>query len=308
MSTAAPPPGARAPVGEGRAAPVGGEHASDRAPLRTVTAEEVAAFERDGYVVVRGVLDPAWLAPLDGACERILAMPDTLDITAEAVRLAPTSEAALFGAPPYADTLARRGHFRVHFNSARSEPAVLDFALRGAVGGVAAMLMRSATARFVDDVMFVKDPGAEEATEWHDDDGGGVMVGAQKCSLWVSLADVTPDAGPLAFLRASHRRHLGWRQRGEKADALVAAHSDDIVTCPVRVGDVIAHHPATIHGSPGNGSSVRRRSWALRFAGEGMRFALPVVRENERAWWGLEDGAPLAGRRFPLAWPPQVDP
>jgi len=275
------------------------------APLRAVTADEIAAFEREGFVVVRGVLDPAWLAPLTAACERILAHADTLDITDEAVRLAPASAADLFGAAPYAQTLRARGHFFVHFNSARSEPAVLEFAVRGAVGGIAAGLMRSSTARFVDDILFVKEPGAQEATEWHDDDGGGVMEGAQKCSLWVSLGDVDVAAGPLRFLRGSHQRLKGWRERGERADALVTQNESDIVACPIRVGDVIAHHPATIHGTGGNGSAMRRRSWALRFAGEGMRFALPAVRESERAWWGLADGAPLAGPRFPLAWPPQ---
>ena len=277
---------------------------SGSVPLRPIDEAEVAAFERDGYVVVPCVLDPTWLVPLAAACERVLALPDTLDITSEAVRLeAPTSAATLFGAPSYAESLRGRGHFFVHFNSARSEPAVLAFALAGAIGGVAAALMRSSTARFVDDVMFVKEPGAREPTEWHDDDGGGVMAGAQKCSLWVSLADVPPEGGPLCFLRGSHARHRGWRTRGEKADAIVAAEPEEVRSCPVSVGDVIAHHPATLHGSAGNASGVRRRSWALRFAGEGMRFALPAVRENERDWWGLEDGAPLDGPRFPLAWP-----
>ncbi len=276
------------------------------APLRAVTLDEIAAFERDGYVIVRGVLDPVWLEPLAGACERILRLAETIDITDEAVRLAvPATETGLFGAVPYAQALRARGRFFVHFNSARSEPAVLDFALRGAVGGIAAGLMRSPTARFVDDILFVKEAGAQEATEWHDDDGGGVMTGAQKCSLWVSLGDVDARSGPLRFLRRSHVRHKGWRERGEKADALVAQFEGDVVDCPVKVGDVIAHHPATIHGTGGNAGSERRRSWALRFAGEGMRFALPAVRESERAWWGLADGAPLAGPRFPLAWPPR---
>jgi len=277
----------------------------DTAPLRAVTEEEKTAFERDGFVIVRRIIDPVWLAPLADACERLLAHGDTLDITDEAVRLSPSSELELFGAASYAQTLRARGHFFVHFNSARTEPAVLDFAVRGAVGGIAAALMGSASARFVDDILFVKEAGAREATEWHDDDGGGVMTGAQKCSLWVSLGDVGADAGPLRFLRGSHTRNKGWRERGKTADALVARFADDIVACPVNVGDVIAHHPATIHGTEGNNARGRRRSWALRFAGEGMRFSLPAVRESERAWWGLADGAALAGPRFPQAWPPR---
>lgn len=277
---------------------------SDRAPLRAIRPAEIEAFERDGYVILREVLAPRWLASLELACQRILALPETLDITDEAVRLElPATPSALFGARPYAATLGERGHFFVYFNTARRDAAVLEFALRGAVGAIAAALMRSAIARFVDDILFVKEAGTQELTEWHDDDGGGIMTGTQRCSLWVSLGDVPEEAGPLRFLRGSHRRFATWRTRGARAETLVAEHARDVVTCPVLLGDVVAHHPATIHGTGENRSTLRRRSWALRFAGEGVRFALPQVRENERAWYGLADGEPLAGPCFPLAWP-----
>jgi ectoine hydroxylase-related dioxygenase (phytanoyl-CoA dioxygenase family) len=181
---------------------------------------------------------------------------------------------------------------------------VPEFALRGAVGGIAAALMRSPTARFVDDIMFIKQPHTEEPTEWHADNGGSIARGDQRCSLWISLGDVPEEAGPLRLLRGSHRRFAGWRERGLVADDLVAAHPEDVVVCPVRAGDVVAHHLATIHGTGPNRSAILRRSWALRFAGDGVRFVLPAVRANERAWFGLEDGEPLGGPRFPLAWPP----
>ena len=279
---------------------------NDRAPLRAITGAEADAFESNGYVLLTTVLDPDWLDPLVGACERILAMSDTVNVTAEAVRLAmPSTPSGLFGAKSYNEELRTRGQFFVHFNTSRQERSVWDFALRGAVGGIAAALMRSNSARFVDDIMFVKEPGAAEETEWHDDDGGGVMIGAQRCSLWISLGDVTEEMGPLRFLSGSHRRFKGWRTQGLKADELVAANPADVVPCPLRVGDVVAHHPATIHGTGGNRGASRRRSWALRFAGEGVRFALPALRENEREWYQLNDGEPLDGPRFPQAWPPQ---
>lgn len=275
------------------------------APLRPLTESEIGSFERDGYVLLRKVLDPDWLAPLHEACARIVALPDTVNVTAEAVRLVlPSTPAGLFSARSYDAELRARGRFFVHFNTAREDQAVLDFILRGAVGGIAAAVMRSATARFVDDILFVKEAGAAEETEWHDDDGGGVMRGAQRCSLWVSLGDVTEAMGPLRFLSGSHRTFAGWRARGLRADDLIAANTADVRSCPLEAGDVIAHHPAVIHGSGGNGGARSRRSWAIRFAGEGVRFALPALRENERGWYGLDDGAPLDGPRFPRAWPP----
>ncbi len=274
-------------------------------PLRTITAQEIDAFERDGFAVLPNVLSPAWLAPLDAACTRLLAAAETLDITDETLRATPpAAPSQLFGAKSYAATLARRGHFFMNFNTAQRERAVLEFALRGAVGAIAAALMRSTTARFVDDILFVKEPNTGEQTEWHDDDAGSATSGMQRCSLWISLGDVNEAGGPLRFLRASHRRFAGWRERGLRAASLVDDNPDDLIVCPVQVGDVVAHHLLTVHGACPNQSTATRRAWALRFAGDDARFLLRAARHEPRAWYGLEDGAPLTGPRFPTAWPP----
>jgi hypothetical protein len=40
--------------------------------LREVTEDEVARFERDGVVCLRGVLSEDWLQRMEGAIERVL--------------------------------------------------------------------------------------------------------------------------------------------------------------------------------------------------------------------------------------------
>lgn len=277
-------------------------------PLRFPTTDQVAAFERDGFVVLPGVLESAWLSDLEGACERLLLAPDALDITEETVRRTlPQGPAGLFGVR-YEGILAKRGRFRMHFNTARREPAVMAFSLRGAVGALAAVLMCSDTVRFVDDILFVKEPRTEEPTEWHDDDGGSVATGLQRCSVWISLADAPEEVGPLRFLRGSHRRFLGWRAQGLKAAVLAEEHREDVVTCPIRLGDVVVHHLDTIHAAGPNHSAEPRVSWALRFAGDDARFILRSARREAREWYGLTDGELLTGPRFPIAWPVSAGP
>lgn len=90
---------------------------------------------------------------------------------------------------------------------------------------------------------------------------------------------------------------------GLDAAGLAAANASDVIECPVRVGDVVAHHLDTIHGAGPNRTARQRRAFALRFAGDDARFVLPSVRGESREWYGLEDGQPLSGPRFPLAWP-----
>lgn len=47
----------------------------NREPRRPVAVEEVAAFQRDGVVLLRGLLDEAWIELLADAIERDIADP-----------------------------------------------------------------------------------------------------------------------------------------------------------------------------------------------------------------------------------------
>jgi Phytanoyl-CoA dioxygenase (PhyH) len=265
-------------------------------PLRAPSQAEIESFDRDGFVILPGVLSPSALAPLTDACARLIDDGNSLDITEETLRANLPNPDSLFGAPSYRETLSDRGHFRMRFNTARDDATVLNFALGGAIGAVVAALMHARCVRFIDDILFVKEPQTAEPTEWHDDDQGSVATGPQRCSVWVSLGDVPLSAGPIRYLRGSHRRY-------RKAHALANANPEDIVECPLMCGDIAVHDLDTIHAAGPNLGSGPRQSWALRYAGEKARFILRETRREPREWYALSDGLPLSGPRFPIAWP-----
>jgi ectoine hydroxylase-related dioxygenase (phytanoyl-CoA dioxygenase family) len=254
--------------------------------------EEVEAFDRDGFVTLRDVLSPAWLTSLEEAFRRVLCSPHVRDVTLETM--------PLFGAA--SDARADRGRFYVCYNGARYEPVLRDFALAGALGRIAASLVGSASVRLCDDVVLVKEPHCDEPTEWHDDEPYSIATGQQRCSIWVPLDEVTENSGALLYLKGSHRRFSGWRGRYDAA-TLAAEHACDVVTCPAWPGDVVVHYPGTIHSAGPNFTARPRRAFAPRFAGEATSFVLPRLRGEPRSMYGLEDGAPLSGPLFPLAWP-----
>ena len=47
-------------------------------PLRSVTPDEIAAFHRDGAVLVQGVLAPEWVEAVEKGLEVIVANPDVM--------------------------------------------------------------------------------------------------------------------------------------------------------------------------------------------------------------------------------------
>lgn len=68
------------------------------------------------------------------------------------------------------------------------------------------------------------------------------VMGRQVVRLWVPLDPVTAAAGAVRYLRGSHRG---------------AGHGSDWLVAEVDAGDVVLHHPRTVHGAVGTGDHHR---------------------------------------------------
>ena len=84
-----------------------------------------------------------------------------------------------------------------------------------------------------------------------------------------------------------------------------------ILTWEMAPGDVLIHHPLTLHYASGNASATgRRRGLALRYIGEdAMWDARPGTFLQHQRFADLQplmdfaDGAALSGDLFPAVWP-----
>ena len=271
-------------------------------PVDDATVER---FERDGAVVVRGLLDRAWLEVLAAGVERNRANPGPW-----AHRYTDPDEAVGF----WTDYVTWREvdeHRRV--------------ALESPLGDAARRLMRSAEARFFHEHVLVKEAGAIERTPWHHDQPYYCVDGDQNVSLWVALDPVPADAG-MRFLAGSHRWGRWFTPRrfldhapyadAEAArrdgyelvpdvDAELAAGRHEPLSFDVEPGDVVAFHFRTLHDAPGNRLDRPRRAVSFRWVGDDATFATrpwevsPPFRAE-----GLAVGGPLDGDpRFPTAPP-----
>jgi ectoine hydroxylase-related dioxygenase (phytanoyl-CoA dioxygenase family) len=237
----------------------------DSTPIRDVTEAERADYERDGAVVLRGILQPNWIERMRCAVDRVAAAP---------------GEAAV----EYAQSGTGRylGDFFVWMRDADFRA----FALASPLRHIAARVMGSRSVTFFYDQLLVKEPLTAEETPWHQDLPYWPLRGADILSLWVAFDAVPPEAGAMRYVRASHKAGVMYAPRAFSKnsgyEAIYAAmelpafpdlgdldHRDDVLVCPVEPGDVIVHHPLTFHWSPGNMSPfVRRRAVALRYIGD----------------------------------------
>lgn len=236
-------------------------------PLRPISDSEVEAFQTDGVVLLRGLLDEDWLALLADAIDADIADP----------------------APGYHgyDTPGS-GRFHGNFDNWRSDSRFSRYCLESPLPAVAARLLACGQVQLFYDQLFVKEPSTPSPTPWHNDQPYWPVAGAQLCSLWVSLDPVTHDSGALEYLRGSHRWGRWFQPRTFAAggydyelnptyepipDFEAERAQLDIVTWDMAPGDLLAFHTLTVHGSGGNlRADQRRRGYTVRYAGEDVTY------------------------------------
>ena len=259
-----------------------------------VTADAVAAFQRDGVIVLRDVFTD-WVEPLRQGVAQLMQDPGPFERTVQPAD----------GSAPFFQDLC---------NWQRIAP-FRDFVLQSRAAEVAAALMQSRSARFFHDHVLVKQPGGSTVTPWHQDQPYYCVEGQQSVSFWVALDPVARDVA-MECIRGSHRWGKGFRPMRFDGTRLYAkddfeAMPDinamrgqlDVATWSVAPGDAIAFSFRTVHGAPANHSPVPRRIFSARWVGDDAVYA-------ERAGRGsppitdlaLRDGEPFDDPRFPVVY------
>ncbi len=286
-------------------------------PLRPVTAEEIACFERDGVVCLRGVLPASWLARMAEPVEAEIRR--AVDLSEMARRIEGSGGRALADAAVEGD-LAREGRAPGRFFAGtdhwRHEPAFHAFAAESPLPALAAALMRASRVHLYEDSLLVKEPGTVEPTAFHQDLAYFHVEGEQVCTVWCPLDPVTRETGAVGYVRGSHRWERLFqpnlfvsemaipRTQGEPVPD-VAAQGDryDVVFFELEPGDVTVHHARTLHGAVGNRSRTRRRrAISVRYCGDDVRYRLREGAPRKPHQDRVRDGDPLGGPDCPVVW------
>jgi len=199
-----------------------------------MTAEEKRALQEDGYLILRGVMDPAWLAELRAETGRLLAEEGE-------------NAGGEFRKEAGSDRLANLVDKGETFLRLVSHPELLEAAeaVLGPDWKLSSLNYRAAL------------PGDRSLQPLHCDmglvpDGLGNAVFN---SIWM-LDDFTEENGPTRLVPGSHRS--GKLPKDVLADPS-APHPDEIVTLG-KAGDVILMNSHMWHGGTANRTAAPRRS------------------------------------------------
>ncbi|WP_370206804.1 phytanoyl-CoA dioxygenase family protein [Pararhodobacter marinus] len=231
-------------------------------PTDLVSPDDIAAFRRDGAIVIRGLWTD-WIDTIAQGIERNLAEPG----------------------PYAAENLkpGEGGRFFDDYCNWQRIPEFGDVIRNSPVAQVAAALMESQSVQLFHDHVLIKEPGTAKPTPWHQDGPYYFVEGAQTVSFWAPMEPVT--TATLRCVAGSHlwdKPVLPTRWLAETAfypdpDAYRPVPDPDaegmrVLEWALEPGDAVAFDFRTLHGARGNTTDRRRRAFSLRLLGDDARY------------------------------------
>ena len=272
-----------------------------------ITAEQTAQFSRDGVVYLPRAFEPHWVDVLLKGLDENMANPG---------RRSRIWDRDAKGRSCFYDSQAWQ---RI--------PGYKDFALNSPCAAIAGELMASTKVNFFFDAIFVRTPGSQFRTPWHQDEPYWSVAGHDTCSIWMPLVPVEKKSA-LEFVRGSHLWPQKFRQTNfgeltKNARDQVQFDIDgtvpfpdvennrddyDIVSWDMQPGDCVAFNARIIHGGSGNlapdrGLKVFNTQWLgddvrIKFRTEGMD---PDHTELMTSL-GLGPGDKIGTDTYPAVW------
>jgi len=278
---------------------------------RPITVEEHAAFGRDGVVKLASMFDSQWVELLDAGLSAHIEAP-----TARA-RIWDRDEA---GRTMFWDSMAWR-----------DRPEYQRFVFESPAAEIAAELLGSRGVHFYFDAVFVRTPGSQFETPWHQDEPYWSVSGHDTCTVWMPLVPVKAR-NALAFVPGSHlngavfdQPDFGTLNPDEKANvdrsdfsAIANADIPDInanrdafgvVSWDLEPGDCVVFNSRILHGGSGLlDSDVGLRVFTSKWLGDDVRIAFrnegmdPDFSQMMRSY-GLDHGDRPETDLLPRVWP-----
>jgi ectoine hydroxylase-related dioxygenase (phytanoyl-CoA dioxygenase family) len=227
--------------------------------LERPTDDQVAAFRRDGFLIVEeGLLTEAEIEVLRQRFAQVFDGEYETGVRPDEVNWVAGRD--------------REDVTRQICNAWRADNVIAAQVLSERTGRLAAQLMGYRGVRLLQDNCLWKPPGTKSLGMHQDGSYADYLVPPEMVTCWIALDDTHADAGTIEYARGSHRWPRAPARRSQfhaPADWLAPVHDAapdgeevDLVPIVVPAGGCAFHHSLTFHGSgsePGHGRAPRPR-------------------------------------------------
>jgi ectoine hydroxylase-related dioxygenase (phytanoyl-CoA dioxygenase family) len=257
-----------------------------------LSAEQIAAFRRDGFIKLKNVLSPETLAHHGAEIARLTIALNNQHL-------------------PLDQRNTYDKAFLQVMNLWEHSRQVEAFVRGRRLGHIAAQLLEVQGVRLYHDQSLYKEPGGG-ITPAHADQYYWPLASDRTVTAWIPLQPVPEAMGPLGFWAGSQSvefgRDLGISDESEaKISANMARHGFDFESAPFDLGEISFHLGWTFHKAGANVSGQARSVMTIIYMDADMCMAesLNAAQENDRAQWcpGAMPGERIATVKNPLIYP-----
>ena len=287
--------------------------------MEALTEEQWAQYDRDGFVVLRGVLPAAELAALNARLDDLMSgavqhgdkLLMQLDPSAAPPAGGAAAEADAYAAANVAvagQTVGFKGASRAYRKIGEAEAGLecdevfLRAMRRPLFRRVCDRVYGAHAAIAVYRAMVMSKPagpdGGGSALPWHQDGGEWWALDRDPlCFVWLALSEATRANGAVQVVRGSHRRGLlsrrGHTLSAEHVEEVVGG--GEVVDVELAPGDAFLCHNFTVHRSGTNSTDAARRGFSVNFVDARTRVLDPRP--------ALAGSLGTPGGAFPLVFP-----
>ena len=257
-----------------------------------LTNEEINFYQKQGALIIKNVFKP-WINILREGFEKVLKEP---------------------GPHARENIKNEEGRFFEDYCNWQRISEFKKFAEESPAAQIVGEATRSKSIQLFHEHIFVKDPGTNKETPWHQDMPYYCVNGNDTGSFWIPLDQITKE-NSLQILLGSHKlpklvrptkwsNNKPWYKNDENFMDMPSINTDEnILKSEMNLGDAILFNFKVLHSSPGNLENIPRRAFSMRFIGNDVTY---VDRGGETSppfkGIDLKIGDKMREDWFPVVW------
>ena len=257
-----------------------------------LTNKEINFYQKQGALIIKNVFKP-WINILREGFEKVLKEP---------------------GPHARENVKNEEGRFFEDYCNWQRISEFKKFAEESPAAQIVGEATRSKSIQLFHEHIFVKDPGTNKETPWHQDMPYYCVNGNDTGSFWIPLDQITKE-NSLQILLGSHKlpklvrptkwsNNKPWYKNDENFMDMPSINTDEnILKSEMNLGDAILFNFKVLHSSPGNLENIPRRAFSMRFIGDDVTY---VDRGGETSppfkGIDLKIGAKMREDWFPVVW------
>ncbi len=227
-----------------------------------LSEEQIKKYQTDGVIIVKDIFKD-WVEPLKKGFQKVLDNPSKHGRE---------------------NVSKNQGRFFEDYCNWERIKEFKDCIFNSPGASMVAEATNSKSVQIFHEHIFIKEPGTNKETPWHQDMPYYCVDGNDTGSFWIPLDKVDKDNN-VKLILGSHRwpklirptkwlNNESWYQDDSSFMDLpdLDDFKNNILIPELNIGDAVLFNFKIVHGSTGNKTSKSRRAFSMRFIGNDVRY------------------------------------